>query len=280
MSVAEITFPIERGPATKRKPDVFTEKKIPFLLLMTSLVSNGLVVREELPIVRSKKAYTVLVVIPERTSLKPQRFNETIRRALAELSKAGLGKPQVRIIGKDPESPSACTCNAPSSYILYTNFLAVEPPLRCGDCFAPVPLYRIPPTNQSHAADSDASGRAEQAAQSYGDILYWEQIYRACDRLDIGCGVGERFAMRELYRFDSKLSELGRQICRGIQKATGRPTYYDLHKRTETRNNKKDRARRCPGCGRKWLLKKPWHNRFDFKCDRCHLVSNLSWNCA
>lgn len=39
-----------------------------------------------------------------------------------------------------------------------------------------------------------------------------------------------------------------------------------------------EKARSCPSCGGEWALAAPLHEIFDFKCDSCRLVSNLSWD--
>ena len=55
------------------------------------------------------------------------------------------------------------------------------------------------------------------------------------------------------------------------------PTYYYLY-RVGGINLKSEQQRRCPQCDGDWALKESIHQVFDFKCDDCRLVSNLSWD--
>src|SRR5262249_48613682 len=148
----------------------------------------------------------------------------------------------------------------PSCYVLFTTYLAVDSSLTCGDCFRSVPLYRIPHTD----------------AQSYQDILFWQSNYRACDHLQMACTTGERFGMRELSHVGSALSLEGRGVCEKITNLTGIPTYYYLY-RYKGRSRTSETKRLCPACGGSWLLQERWH-LFDFRCDRCRLVSNIAWD--
>jgi len=134
-----------------------------------------------------------------------------------------------------------------------------ESPLSCGDCFRAVPLYRIPHTH----------------GDEYADVLQWEADYKACDTLHMNIGTGERFGERQMFRHDSSLSRRGREICASISSLTGRPTYYYLCK-VRARSSAEEERRRCPNCNGQWKLGKRWH-LFDFRCDRCLLLSNIAW---
>ncbi len=86
----------------------------------------------------------------------------------------------------------------------------------------------------------------------------------------------ERFGLRELSNAGSSLSRRGRAACARIAKVTGTPTYYYLM-RSGGRSLAREHERRCPGCNGRWRLEEPWHRLFDFRCDRCRLVSNIAW---
>jgi len=133
--------------------------------------------------------------------------------------------------------------------------------LELGDCFDPVPLYRVPPTRDLE----------------YLDILQWAADYQACDTLQMHCTTGERFGERQLVGHDSSLTAQGREICRRLSAKTGLPAYYYLHN-SRGRSLRDERRRRCPGCRRNWSMAEPWHGRFDFKCERCLLLSNIATN--
>jgi predicted nucleic acid-binding Zn ribbon protein len=146
-------------------------------------------------------------------------------------------------------------------FILYTNYLSLESPIRCGDCFGIFPLYRIPATKDDE----------------YTDILTWESDYKACDTLQMNCSTGERFGISQLSRCDSSLSKRGIDICICIAVSTGIPAYYYLLKESG-RNKRAELNRKCPSCGGEWLLHDSLHKLFDFKCDKCKLLSNIGWS--
>jgi predicted nucleic acid-binding Zn ribbon protein len=137
--------------------------------------------------------------------------------------------------------------------------VALGSPLRCGDCFAPVPLYRVPATSGGE----------------YYDVVSWESDYQACDRLQMNCTTGERFGLRQLGDIGSSLTRNGRDIAGRIAALTETPTYYYLH-RYSGDSLDRELARRCPGCDGPWRLEQPWHRLFDLRCDRCRLVSNIA----
>ena len=137
----------------------------------------------------------------------------------------------------------------------------LEAPLRCLRCEGPVPLYRLP---------RPISGQ-------YSGVLAWEANYQACDALQMNCAVGERFGARQMSNPASELSRSGIAVCKEIERRTKRPVYYYLY-RPNGRSRLAEMRRKCPGCGGAWLLKKPLHEKFDFRCDKCHLLSNIGWD--
>ena len=84
-------------------------------------------------------------------------------------------------------------------------------------------------------------------------------------------------AIEELTDYHSDLSRRGTDICKRIEYLTDIPTYYYLY-RVGGESLSQEQQRRCPGCSQKWSQPQPIHNIFDFKCDNCRLVSNLSWD--
>ena len=147
------------------------------------------------------------------------------------------------------------------SYILYTTYVSLESPIRCGDCFGGIPLYRLPATRDDE----------------YGDIITWESDYKACDTLQMNCSTGERFGLSQLSKHDSSLAIRGREICNRITVTTGIPTYYYLLK-SSGKGLKAEQARKCPSCKGEWLLQEPLHGLFNFQCDGCRLLSNIAWS--
>jgi predicted nucleic acid-binding Zn ribbon protein len=228
--------------------------------LLGALRMNGQICGREWPISILDATCRVTVLLPERDALDHIHRNRYVERAIAELLMAGLHEPNITIVGEDVDGAPSCTCLTCASYILYTNYILLESPLRCGTCFCPVPLYRVPPT----------------ADEEYHDMLAWQSDRQACDTLQMNCSTLERASMRELSRPESSLSQRGMEICAKILAASDIPTYYYLY-RYGARSRGQERTRLCPGCGGSWLLATPWH-LFDFKCEQCRLVSNIAWD--
>lgn len=67
--------------------------------------------------------------------------NTYVNKELTKSEEVGLSF-SCEIIGEDPECAPVCQCHYSSSYILFTNYLSLESPLRCGDCLGIVPLYK------------------------------------------------------------------------------------------------------------------------------------------
>ncbi|MBI3829041.1 MAG: DUF2310 family Zn-ribbon-containing protein [Planctomycetes bacterium] len=201
------------------------------------------------------------MTIPEFKALQFSNWNKWAKKRLKELKALGKSAIKTRVMGRIHSSPGACKHRRPSSYILFTTFNDNDSPLCCGDCFCPIPLYKIPPTLNNE----------------YSDIVSWCADYRNCDSLQMNCSTGERFGIREMSDLKRSLSKRGLDISKRIRKLTGKPTYYYLFRVTLGKANVKELRRKCPKCGGAWLLDKPWHNIFNFRCERCFLVSNIAW---
>ena len=137
----------------------------------------------------------------------------------------------------------------------------MESPLKCADCFGIEPLYKIPKT----------------ADEEYHNIISWQSNYQSCDSLQMNCTVGEKFGTSQLSKYNSQLTQQGLKVCQSIEKVTGKKVYYYLYKYT-AKSHKTELARKCPNCKGDWHLPEPLHNKFDFKCDKCNLLSNIAWD--
>ncbi len=229
--------------------------------LLGALRMNGQICGGEWPIALGNESCATYAMLPAADALSPDHHNVYVREILSEiLARAGVSEPRVTILGEDLDGDLSCQCGTPPSYVLYTTFISMETPLRCGGCFLPIPLYSLPKTNHDE----------------YSDVISWQSNYQACDTLQMGCQVLVRAATRELSRVESTLSQEGLRICREWEAATGVPFYYYLY-RYGARSRARELARLCPGCGGSWRLEEPWH-LFDFKCDRCRLLSNIAWD--
>ena len=199
--------------------------------------------------------WRVFAAIPEPGALNAANDTIWARRTRAELEERGI-RLEIRELGEDLLSATGCLCTSPSCYILYTMYLSLESPVRCGDCFGPVPLYRLPVT------DPDNS-------ESLG-LLHWASNWQACDSLQMQCTTLERAATREIRQHDGSLGRSGKAQAEHLSARMGKPFYlylYPPHPR---------KKRPCPSCGGAWDLSEDWH-RFAFRCNTCHLVSHREW---
>jgi predicted nucleic acid-binding Zn ribbon protein len=229
---------------------------------LAALLHNGQIVGDHTPMAKVSGGLLVTASLPEADALADRFANKWVRKRLRELAAVGVDRPKVKHLGTDPESREPCCCRKRPFLILFTTFINAEPPLRCGACFGPVALYRVPSTNE---------------AGNHQDILWWQDTYQAMDWLFIGTGPGERFAHDQLSRFDSELSTDGRELARTLEKKVRVPVYYYLSKHFG-RSDQTERRRNCPSCGTAWLRKEPLHRIFDFQCQRCRLFSNVAFD--
>lgn len=139
-----------------------------------------------------------------------------------------------------------------SAYILYGNSYM---PLRSFDNFDPIPLYKFPYTYSDNT--------------SYFDINMWlsnyNDVYAIWDRGDIN----EPYFKELLSSFESELTVKGMEICLRIKQLTNKDCYFYLF------NYDNDVPDACPSCGGPWKLENRILDKFDFKCDKCNILSNL-----
>jgi predicted nucleic acid-binding Zn ribbon protein len=200
---------------------------------LAALLHNGQIVGDLTPMAKVSRGLLVTASLPEADALGDRFANKWVRKRLQELAAVGVDRPKVIHLGWDPESREPCRCRKRPFLILFTTFIYAEPPLRCGACFGPVALHKVPATNE---------------AGNHQDILWWQDTYQAMDWLFIGTGPGERFAHDQLSRFDSELSTDGREMARTLEKKVRVPMYYYLSKHFG-RSDQAERRRKCPSCG-------------------------------
>ena len=149
-----------------------------------------------------------------------------------------------------------------SSLYLFTHAFRDASPVCCGDSGAAIPLYLLPISQQARE-----------------DAYFWSNHYRDHDNVWLGSGTLEVLAYRETADPKSELSSEGRESCREIEAATGKPTFYYLQRYWGRTVGEEKRL--CPLCGRKWRTstketdKTPFWE-FTFRCMQCRLVSHVA----
>jgi predicted nucleic acid-binding Zn ribbon protein len=254
MFVAEITWKIPADIIDDRLDQISYG-------LLGSLYQNGQIIGRDYPIAKSGKILSAFVTILEPDSLDLKYANTYVKREIEQAIELGISLPQVKLIGQPLGLSEGNSCNCqPVSYILCTNFIEHGSPVKCGSCFAHIPLYHLPKTSCS---------------DGYSNVLAWMRDYQACDTLQMNCTTGERFGIRQMSDPHSSLSKQGRKICDRLTALTTKPTYYNLYRYKSRSMLTTERQRKCPSCNGEWLLDEQWH-RYDFKCEVCRLVSNIA----
>ena len=223
---------------------------------------NGQILGREFPIAMFEGWFVARLVCPEENSLNNLFNSPQVNQALERLTQAGLLAPKIKTIAEDLNSLECAQNAQPSWQILYTTFLDTCSPLRCGETLAPIPLYRTP--------QAISNGDRKSA-------LKWQEEWINCDELQMNGSALSTFILKELGDIDSKLFYQGSNLCKRIENITNVPTYYYLY-RVAGKSLEKEQQRKCPQCGGEWKLAEPLFDIFDFKCDNCQLVSNLSWD--
>lgn len=229
------------------------------LALLGAMYKNGQIMDGGPPLTASGNEVRAYLSIPTQDALDDAHMNVYARRDIEALAAHGFEPPAFTVLGPDPSGDPECTCTDRPWVVLFTTFLSREPPLRCRACFGYVPLF-----SQPHTQDHE-----------YLDLLHWEADYKACDTLQMHCTTGERFGETQLAEVGSSLSVNGREVAMSLERATGVPVYYYLHK-SRGRTAESEQLRTCPGCGGAWVLETPLFHLFDFKCDACRLLSNIA----
>ncbi|MHC4444339.1 MAG: DUF2310 family Zn-ribbon-containing protein [Planctomycetota bacterium] len=174
-------------------------------------------------------------------------------------------KPQWVALDDDIPSRNTTWRGAPFLY-LFTHAFDRTPPVCRGDNGKPIPSYLLPVSSKTRA-----------------DMYFWSSSYQDHENIWTASGILEIPTYQQLADPQSELSGQGRDICRIVEKATGVPTYYYLMRYWGRRSGEEDR--KCPVCGKIWKhagegtkgdTEEYQFWRFDFKCDRCRLVSHLA----
>lgn len=226
---------------------------------------NGQILGREIPIFLQQQTrhaeLATRVICPEIASLAEEYQNVAVESALIEAEKCGLFFDRFEIIGEDFNSDSTAQNASPQWQILYTTHLQSCSPIHSGEDFSPIPLYKQV-KNQPHLSQ---------------DLIKWQENWQACDQLQMNGAGLEQVALKEISQPDSPLSKHGRYLAQELERTTRIPTYYYLY-RVGGNSLTEEQQRRCPSCDSPWSLPQPLFDIFHFRCEKCRLISNLSWN--
>jgi predicted nucleic acid-binding Zn ribbon protein len=182
------------------------------------------------------------------------------KKELETVTKVFGRKPAWRTLGDNARERPSSWKGAPFLY-LFTHAFDWASPVCRGDGKPPIPVFMLPVPYKKRDG-----------------LYFWQRSYCQHDHIWLGCGALEIGAYRQLADPDSELAEHGRELCREIEAATGVPMFYYLMRYWGRARGEAERP--CPGCGARWKItdakQEPaclWH--FDFKCDRCRLLSHL-----
>ncbi len=231
-----------------------------FWSVLGSMRQNGqLNGREMSPYMLGDTMKAVVSSITE-DGLNPQYYNKYVTENIATLEKMCDNELKISFSGfREGEENAICTCKEHAYFVL--NYYKDFSPIVCGSCNKAYPIFKLPKLEDF----------------SYWRLLSWTSAYQGCLLLDLNCGTGEKWAMKQQSDPNSGLSIQGRAVTAKIMEATGVKTYYYL---TNFSKRKKaiDIARPCPDCGNEWHLDEEIHGNVRHKCDQCLLVSTYSSN--
>jgi predicted nucleic acid-binding Zn ribbon protein len=229
-----------------------------FWSVLGSMRQNGqLTGREMHCFIQDNKMMAVIASVGE-DGLDTKYHNKYVEQSITELEKLCDNTLTIKFLGfRENEQNAICTCEKHDYFVMY--YYKDFSPIICGSCDKVYPLYRLPKLEDD----------------SYWRIMSWISAYQGCVLLDLNCGTGEKWAMKQQCDPNSGLSKQGRKVSAKIMEETGVKTYYYL---TNFSKKKKaiDIARPCPSCGDEWHLDQEIHGNIRHKCDKCLLISTYS----
>jgi predicted nucleic acid-binding Zn ribbon protein len=291
MIVAELVFKIIRDTD-------FTNAEQGIRRYVEALIFNGQILGREFPTAWQDDRFSTRVVMSDDEALRHSSHSPRGLAALQQLADVGLSYPQLAVLGQDllsshvdpcvlkepdqfapHQSAAGCGPTTPASkplptvpgYIWYSRFALTHSMLCCAEHFAPVPLYRLP---VPRLTTTDLS-----APSDHEDAIRWQLQFQALDEIQMQqTRVLPLQAERQLQGVHSALNRQGRRLAKAYATTLQQPVYYYLYAGS-SRDCATEADKRCPSCQQPWRLATPWHDMFDFRCDRCFLVSNIAWEC-
>jgi predicted nucleic acid-binding Zn ribbon protein len=118
-------------------------------------------------------------------ALDSNYYTKYVTDAIKKLEEFCGNKIEIKYLGYVKEEKEfICTCKKHDYFVLY--YYGDFSPIRCGSCEKFVPLFKIPKLHDSRV----------------WDVLGWVNAYKAIKILDLNCGTGEKWAMRQQCNHD------------------------------------------------------------------------------
>ncbi len=171
-------------------------------------------------------------------------------------------EPEWEIIDDDV-SVRVPTLKTADSVYLFTHAMTVDSPLRHGERGTPLPLHHVPLNDRLRE-----------------NIFFWQRSFVRHDGLWLDGDALEFSAYQQLADPFSDLSKAGREVCREVEAAIGKPAYYYLVRHWG--QSVPESQQPCPACGQPWLADdSPMPSRepfpkFHFRCVPCRIVSHCA----
>ncbi len=222
---------------------------------LASLQRNGQIFQTSL-IKKSGTPLEAYILIPRPNALDKKFSSPWVKKEMLEVIKTFGQEPQFAFLDHSEQKRYSSWKSAPSLYLFMTMFHEGSP-VRSTNFSPAIPLYLLP-----------------IPVKTRDDITRWVEGYQDHDSLWIGSRALEIPAYKQLADPESELSLEGREYCREIEKATGKPTFFFLMRYYGRRKGEEKRL--CPSCGKSWAVKKsvgPKERPFEFLCKKCRLVS-------
>lgn len=240
---------------------------------LAALLKNGQICGKYLLGWKSDRL-TAYVYIPQADAFEISFHSEWGKSELEKLCQMTESEPEYVIFDNKPDC--SVSWDTADSFVLFTHMTDCFPPVCRCDTGEPIPAYLLP------LSDKDRE-----------HLYLWASEYRNHDSIWMASGDLEMAAYRQLAEPKSGLSRTGRTLCEKIEKVTGIPTYYYLHRHWGRKKGEADRI--CPECGGNWNVRGTSGDNsgfsdffsqadpdssdfwdFTFRCDHCRLVSHGS----
>lgn len=222
--------------------------------LMSELHHKGISITFRNSIYQKNEKLIIPITTPEQTSLSIIKEYRWAKKLL----ESGVNI-QTEILGKDRETDEVCNCNKPSFYILLGTPII---PFYCGDCRNYVPLYRIPFTNKRD--------------NNYSDLNNWNKENLAWSEIEF-YSAEETYAHEQLCDITSSHNINAMELCANIENTSLTKCYYYLEELRYVKNSNIAKQKKCPCCGGEWFQKEQFLDTYDFKCEKCQILSTLAY---